>query len=107
MLLADPMPQVVFVHHPIRYALLLLGAQPWDDPVFSFHGDVRQEGNQINMVEWPASPFYRFTMVTIPVLDHMDKAWANTAGVDEVGPYVANDPNTEQAWARFLCSVPH
>jgi hypothetical protein len=31
-------------------------------------------GNQINKVEWPASPFYRSAMVTVPVLNHMDKA---------------------------------
>jgi hypothetical protein len=46
-------------------------------------------------------------MVIVPMIDHMDKAWANAAGADAVGRYVANDPDTEQARARFLCSVPH
>jgi hypothetical protein len=42
-------------------------------------------------------------MVTVPLLDNMDDAWTNANGADAVGPYVANDPNTEQLRARFLC----
>jgi hypothetical protein len=106
MLLVDPTPQVIFVHHPTRYASSLLGTQPWDDRVFGFHGEVR-EGNQINMVEWPALPFYRSAMVTVPLLNHMDEAWTNATGADAVGPYVASDPDTEQTQAHFLCPVPH
>jgi hypothetical protein len=71
MLLVDPTPQIVFVHRPTHYASSPLGAQQWDDRVFGFRGDVRQ-GNQINMVEWPAAPFARSAMVTVPVIDHMD-----------------------------------
>jgi hypothetical protein len=50
MLLPDPMPWIVFMHHPTCFVLSLLGAQPWDDRVFGFQGDVRQ-GNQVNLIE--------------------------------------------------------
>jgi hypothetical protein len=83
----------------------LLRAQPWDDRIFGFQGDVRQ-GNQINLIEWPGTPFLRSVMVTVSLLDNMDDAWTNANGADAVGPYVANDPNTEQLRARFLCPIP-
>lgn len=105
MLLTDPTPRIVFVHRPTRFASSLLGAQPWDDRVFGFQGDVR-EGNQVNLVEWPATPFARSVLVTVPVLDHMDASWTAAAGADALGPYLANDPETEQLRARFLCPVP-
>jgi hypothetical protein len=35
-------------------------------------------------------------MVTILLVEHMDAAWTNAAGADLVGPFVANNPNTEQ-----------
>jgi hypothetical protein len=105
MLLADPTPRIVFVHRPTRFASSLLGAQPWDDRVFGFQGDIRQ-GNQINLVEWPATPFARSILVTVPVLHQMDAAWTAAAGADALGPFLANDPETEQLRARFLCPVP-
>jgi hypothetical protein len=83
----------------------LLGAQPWDDRIFGFQGDVRA-GNQINLVEWPDAPFTRSGMVTVPLLDEMDDAWTNANGADAVGLYAANNPNTEQVRARLLCLIP-
>jgi hypothetical protein len=71
MLLPDPTPRIVFMHRPTRFALSLLGAQPWDDRVFGFQGDVRQ-GNQVNLIEWPATPFAHSVLVTVPMLDQID-----------------------------------
>jgi hypothetical protein len=106
MLLADPTPRrIVFLHCPTRFASSLRGALPWDDRVFGFQGDLRQ-GNQINLVEWPATPFACSILVTVPVLDQMDASWMTAAGADAVGPYLVNDPETEQLRARFLCPVP-
>jgi hypothetical protein len=105
LLQCDPTPQIICVHRPTRYASSLLGAQPWDDRIFGFQGDIRP-GNQINLVEWPAAPFSRSVIVTVPVIDHMDTAWTNAAGADAMGPFVVNDPDTEQIRARFLCPVP-
>jgi hypothetical protein len=105
LLQSDPTPQIICVHRPTRYASSLLGAQPWDDRIFGFQGDVRV-GNQINLVEWPDAPFTRSGMVTVPLLDEMDDAWTNANGADAVGPYAANDPNTEQVRARLLCPIP-
>jgi hypothetical protein len=100
----DPMPQIICVHRLTQYASSLLGAQPWDDRIFGFQGDVRQ-GDQINLVEWPDASFTH--MVTVPLLDKMDDAWINANGADAVRPYAANDPNTEQGRARLLCLIPH
>jgi hypothetical protein len=105
LLQTDPTPQIICVHRPTRYASSLLGAQPWDDRIFGFQGDVRQ-GNQINLIEWPDAPFTRSGMVTVPLLDDMDDTWTNANGADAVGPFAANDPNTEQVRARFLCPIP-
>jgi hypothetical protein len=101
----DPTPQIICVHRPTRYASSLLGAQTWDDRIFGFQGDVWQ-GNQINLIEWPDAPFTRSAMVTVPVLDDMDDTWTNANGADAVGPFAANDPNTEQVRARLLCPIP-
>jgi hypothetical protein len=105
MLLHDPTPRIVFVHHPTYFALSLLGAQPWDDRVFGFQGDVHQ-GNQVNLIEWPATPFARLVLITVPVLDQMDASWTAAAGADALGPYLANNPKTKQLCACFLCPVP-
>jgi hypothetical protein len=105
MLLTDPAPRIVFVHRPTRFASSLHGTQPWDDRIFGFQGDI-QPGNQVNLVEWPATPFARSSIVTVPTLDHMDALWTAAAGADALGPYLANDPDTEQLRARFLCPVP-
>jgi hypothetical protein len=74
MLQREPTPLVMFVHRPTRYASSLLGAQPWDDCVFGFEGDIRQ-GNQVNLMEWPADPFWRSIMITVPTLNRTDDAW--------------------------------
>jgi hypothetical protein len=105
LLQSDPTPQIICVHHLTRYASSLLGAQPWDDCIFGFQGDVWQ-GNQINLVEWPDVPFTRSGMVTVPLLDEMDDAWTNANGADAVGPYAANNPNMEQVRAWLLCPIP-
>jgi hypothetical protein len=105
LLQSDPMPQIICVHHPTRYASSLLGAQLGDDHIFGFQGDVRQ-GNQIYLVEWPDAPFTCSGMVTVPLLDEMDDAWTNANGADAVRPYATNDPNTEQVCARLLCPIP-
>jgi hypothetical protein len=57
-------PSVISIHHLTRYALLLslLGAQPWDDWMFRSQGNIWQ-GNQVNMVEWPITPFPRRSVV--------------------------------------------
>jgi hypothetical protein len=101
----DPMPQIICVHRPTRYASSLLGAQPSDDRIFSFQGDVWQ-GNQINLVKWPDAPFTCSGMVAVPLLDKMDDAWTNANGANAIRPYAANDPNTEQVHARLLCPIP-
>jgi hypothetical protein len=105
MLLTNPTPRIVFLHRPTRFALSLLGAQPWDDRVFGFQGDVHQ-GNQVNLIEWPATPFARSVLVTVPVLDQMDASWTAAVGADALGPYLANDRETEPLRACFLCPVP-
>jgi hypothetical protein len=105
MLLANPTPRIVFVHCPTRFASPLLGAQPWDDRVFGFQGDIRQ-GNQVNLVEWPATPFACSILVMVLVLNNMDASWTTAAGANALGPYLANNPKTEQLHARFLCPVP-
>jgi hypothetical protein len=42
----------------------------------------------------------------MPLLDNMDDVWMNVNGADAIGLYVANDPNTEQLRACFLCPIP-
>jgi hypothetical protein len=69
-------------------------------------GTSGKAANQVNLVKWPAAPFARSIMVTVPLVEHIDAAWTNAAGADSVGPFVANNPNTEQLRARFLCPVP-
>ena len=64
-------------------------------------------GNQINMIEWPVTPFGRTAHATVPVLAQMEAAWTTAIGHNVLGPFNANDPNTEQVRARFLCPVPH
>jgi hypothetical protein len=76
-----------------------------NDRIFGFQGDVWQ-GNQINLVEWPNAPFTCSGMVTVHLLDEMDDAWTNANGADAVGPYAANDPNTEQVRALLLYPIP-
>ena len=105
LLLVDLTPRIVFVHHLTQFASLLLGAQPWDDWVFGFQGNI-QQGNQVNLVEWPATPFARSIVIMVLVLDHMDASWMMAAGADALGPYIVNDPNTEQLRACFLCPMP-
>jgi hypothetical protein len=102
----DPTPCIVFIHCPTHYAPSLLGAQPWDDHIFGFQGDLLP-GNQINTVEWPVNPFTRTVNVTVLTLATMDMAWANAGGNDAIGPLGGNDPATEQLRARFLCPIPH
>jgi hypothetical protein len=82
----DPTLQIICVHHPTRYASSLLGAQLWDDHIFGFQGDVRQ-GNQINLIKWPDTPFSRSVMVTMPLPDYMDDAWMKANGANAIGPY--------------------
>jgi hypothetical protein len=106
MFLPNPTPRIVFVHRPTRFASSLLGAQPWDDRVFGFQGHVHQ-GYQVNLIEWPATPFARSVLVTVPVLDQTDASWTAAAGADTLGHYLVNDPETKQLRARFLCPVPH
>ena len=53
-----PAPRIVFVHRPTRFAPSWNRTQAWDDVIFGFQGDV-QPGNQINMIEWPVTPFGR------------------------------------------------
>jgi hypothetical protein len=101
-----PVPRIVFVHRPTRFAPSWNNTQPWDDDIYGFQGDV-QPGNQINMIEWPVTPFGRTAHTTVPALDHMDAAWTTAIGNDALGPFNANDPNTEQVRARFLCPIPH
>jgi hypothetical protein len=67
MLQVDPAPRVVFIHRPTRYAPSLLGPQPWDDCVFGFQGDLLHS-NQLNLVEWPATPFAHTAMTTVPLI---------------------------------------
>ena len=106
MVQVDPTPRVIFIHRPTRYEPSLIGAQPWDDRIFGFQGDMLR-GNQINLVEWPATPFARSVAAPVPTVAQVDTAWANSAGADALGPFGANDPDTEQLRARFLCPVPH
>jgi hypothetical protein len=101
-----PAPRIVFVHRPTRFAPLWNHTQAWDDVIFGFQGDV-YPGNQINMIEWPVTPFGRTAHATVPALAHMDAAWTTAIGNDVLGPFNANDPNTEQVRARFLCPIPH
>jgi hypothetical protein len=62
-----PVPHIVFVHRPTRYAPSWLGAQPWDDTIFGFQGDLLHPGNQINTtIEWPITPFARTVHTTVP-----------------------------------------
>jgi hypothetical protein len=103
-----PVPHIIFVHRLTRYAPSWLGAQPWDDSIFGFQGDLHP-GNQINTIEWPVTPFAWTVHTTVPTLDHMDAAWATAIGDDVLGPFNVNeDPDTEQELrARLLCPVPH
>ena len=89
------MQQVLCIHRPTRYATSLVGMTPWDDRVFSFQGDIRQ-GQQVNIIEWPESPFVHTGYVTVPTLAEMDAAWLAAVGGDTVGPLVANALGTEQ-----------
>jgi hypothetical protein len=106
MLQDKPAPRIMLVHRPTQYVPLLLGAQPWDDRIFGLQGDLHP-GNQINTIEWPVTPFARTVPMTVPVLGHMDAAWATTIGDDVLEPFNINDPDTEQLRARLLCPVPH
>ena len=105
MMQAEPTRQVLCIHRPTRYATSLVGTTPWDDCIFGFQGDIRH-GQQVNVVEWPESPFVRTGYVTVPTLAEMDGAWLAAAGGDTVGPLAANAPGTEQLRARCLCPVP-
>jgi hypothetical protein len=93
-----PVPRIVFVHRPTRFAPSWNGVQSWDDIIFGFQGDM-QPGNQINIIEWPVTPFGWTAHTTVPALDHMDAAWATAIDDDVLGPFNANDPDTEQVRA--------
>jgi hypothetical protein len=103
MLQVDPAPRVVFFHRLTRYAPSLLRPQPWDNRVFGFQGDLLH-GNQSNLVEWPATPFARTAMTTVPLIGQMEAAWQANGGGDTLGLYGANEPNMEQlqAWGLSL-----
>jgi hypothetical protein len=75
----DPLPRIVFIHRPTRYAASLLGGQPWDDRVFGFQGDLLH-GNQTNLIEWPDAPFVRTAITTVPQYDYMEAAWQTAGG---------------------------
>jgi hypothetical protein len=102
----SPVPRIIFVHRPTRFAPSWNNTQPWDDGIFGFQGDM-QPGNQINIIEWPITPFGRTAPTTVPSLAHMDAAWTTAIGNDVLGPFVVNDPDTEQVRARYLCPIPH
>jgi hypothetical protein len=99
-----PVPRIIFVHRPTRFAPSWNGAQPWDDVIFGFQGDMHP-GNQINTIEWPVTPFGLTAHTTVPSLDHMDAAWATAIDDGVLGPFNVNDPNTEQVRARLLCPI--
>jgi hypothetical protein len=95
MMQADPTQQVLCIHCPTRYATSLIGTMPWDDCIFGFQGDIRQ-GQQVNIIEWPKSPFVHTGYVTMPTLAEMDTAWLATVGADTVGTLAVSAPGTEQ-----------
>jgi hypothetical protein len=100
-----PVPRIIFVHRPTRFAPSWNTTQPWDNVIYGFQGDIHP-GNQINIIEWPVTSFGRAAHTTVPSLDHMDAAWATAIGNDVLGPFGVNDPDTEQVRAGYLCPIP-
>jgi hypothetical protein len=104
---AEPTPRVVFIHRPTRFAPSLTAGTQWDNHIYGFLGEV-QPGNQVNLIEWPETPFGRTAQILVPTLETMDDAWAAAApATTMLGPFAANQPNKEQLRVRYMCPIPH
>jgi hypothetical protein len=80
--------------------------------IFGFQGDL-YPGNQINIIEWPITPFARTVpTTTVPALlgHSMEAAWTRACQrllTTFWGLFNANDPDTEELSARLLYPIPH
>jgi hypothetical protein len=80
-------------------------ASPLDNRLFIGKGELHHNNHQL--VEWDAQYFHRTANICIPFADIIDTAVAANADPNLlVGPYTAEDANTETIRVRNTCYVP-
>jgi len=105
LVMANAPPKVKVLHRATKFALTLGRQSPWDNNNFAFASDVGA-GNQVALVRWPDIAFTHTVQVRVPTTAEMTNSWTAAQGADCLGPFDANDPNTEEVCTRFVMAVP-
>jgi len=103
--MANDPPKVKVIHPPTKFAPTLGCASPWDNNNFAFASNMGA-GNQIMLVRWPDIAFTCTVLVRVPTTAKMINSWTAAQGADCLGPFDANDLNTEEVCTRFAMAVP-
>ena len=81
-----------------------LPATPYDDRLFIGKGELHH--NSHLLVEWNAAYFAQTNNIRVPSVDLVDNAYAADVAANILGPYGANDVDTEVLRIRSTCFVP-
>ena len=98
------MPRVYTLHRPSKITAPLGGTSPWDGQIFATNGDV--QGNLVNTVRFPDDAFELCAPVRVPSAEYINEYFSNHPAAEFVGPFAADEANTEEIQTRFSMYLP-